>query len=49
MKKISFAFYFFVLLFCDATSQMTEEERKNLFNKFVKKIDTPNPNDFIRF
>ena len=48
MKKIFFAFYFFVLLFCDAISQITEEERKNLFNKFVKKIDVLNPKDFIR-
>jgi hypothetical protein len=48
MKKIFFVFYLFVLLFCDAISQITEEERKNLFNTFVKKIDVFNPNDFIR-
>ena len=47
MKKISFVFYFFVFLFFNAFSQMTEEQRKNLFNKVLKKFDIMNPNDFI--
>ena len=47
MKRIRLAFCFFALLFCSAFSQMTEEKRKKLYSKVVKRIDISKPNDFI--
>ena len=47
MERIRLAFCLFALLFCSAFSQMTEEKRKKLYSKVVKRIDISKPNDFI--
>ena len=48
MTKTSFIFcLLLILLFCNIQCQMTEEKRRNLFSKVVKKIEGPNINDFI--
>ena len=48
MTKTSFIFcLLLILLLCNTLCQMTEEKRRNLFSKVVKKIEGPNINDFI--